>query len=180
LVSASCQGQQHSGRCLSCPAGPETPYREHELRASTFQAKRGREPKHNAPERGSLLPCAVQAARHFVEHSVGGEAFRRTQPCGWAEAALPDMRECRTLKLAPYYSPARNRANRFDQMRSRSRPLPLLPAAHRRNDGRRRSGRVAASPVRARSAKHGLLSTWPTQILGGCYTASARFCRNGR
>jgi hypothetical protein len=45
--------------------------------------KRGREPKNNAPERGSLLPRVAQAARHFIIKEKANSFFLRKRQELW-------------------------------------------------------------------------------------------------
>jgi hypothetical protein len=189
LVSASCQGQQHSGRCLSCPAGPETPYREHELRASSWhdgllldvpseartRAKAQRPPRgevcYPAPsKRRGISSNTASAARHFVEHSP---AVGQKLPCQTCVSAARSS-WLRTI--------LRRGIGRTDLIKCAAAHDHFL-SSRRLTGGTTADGDQGEWPRHqswARSAKHGLLSTWPTQILGGCYTASARFCRNGR
>jgi hypothetical protein len=125
-------------------------------------------------KRRGISSNTASAARHFVEHSP---AVGQKLPCQTCVSAARSSR-LRTILRRGY------RANRFDRMRGHSRGSTTTSSppggspAERRPTEIRESRRATNPGLDPPSLACSVLG--PPQILGGCYTASARFCRNGR
>jgi hypothetical protein len=155
----------------ACPVlrgpGPETAYRKRELCASSRHDGHSSTFQSEDASQSTTAACAVQTARHFVEHSIGGEAFL------WSGGNCPARLAWVTIVRRVC------RGNRFDGMRSRSGRYD--------HDHFLSSRRLTADGDQGESPRHPpSLACWVIYLvrrawaLGVCYTraytVSDRFC----